>query len=97
MSVTVRNTGRRDAAEVVQLYVSAPGDKVEQPEKALKAYAKVMLRAGEERTVDLTLDRRSFSYWNCESHDWKVEPGTYMLKAGGASDSLPLEKKLTIE
>ena len=56
-----------------------------------------MLRAGEERTVDLTLDRRSFSYWNCESHDWKVEPGTYMLKAGGASDSLPLEKKLTIE
>lgn len=97
VSVTVRNTGRRDAAEVVQLYVSAPGDKVEQPEKALKAYAKVMLRAGEERTVDLTLDRRSFSYWNCESHDWKVEPGTYMLKAGGASDSLPLEKKLTIE
>ena len=97
VNVTLRNSGTCDAAEVVQLYVSAPGARTDQPEKALKAYDKVMLRAGEEKRVSLRLDRRSFSYWDSDRHGWEIEPGTYLLRAGGSSRDLPLEARIDIQ
>ena len=97
VGVTVRNAGQCDAAEVVQLYVSAPGRQVDQPKKALKAYDKVMLRAGEEHRVVLKLDRRSFSYWNSDEDAWEVEPGQYRLRVGGSSRDLPLEAWINVK
>lgn len=97
VTVGVRNTGKREGAEVVQLYVSAPGKAVDQPVKALKGYAKVTLRPGETKHVPIRLDRRSFSYWDVAAGKWVVEPGTFVVRAGGASDKLPLEARIMVE
>lgn len=96
VKVRVRNTGRRAGKEVVQLYVSDTESSVERPEKELKAFEKVSLEAGESREVTLELDSRSFSFWDVESGDWKLEPGEFTLRAGGSSGDLPLAVSLTL-
>lgn len=62
--VSVTNTGTRRGAEVVQCYVGALSPKVTRPPKELKAFQKVWLEPGESINVTLTLDARSFSYWD---------------------------------
>ena len=96
VKVRVRNTGRRAGKEVVQLYVSDAESSVERPEKELKAFEKVALEAGESREVTLELDSRSFSFWDVPSGGWKLEPGEFMLRAGGSSGDLPLCVSLTL-
>ncbi len=96
VTVRVRNNGCRAGKEIVQLYVSASRSSVERPEKELKAFAKVMLEAGESKTVTLELDRRSFSFWDTESHNWKMGKGEFVLRAGGSSADLPLDTVLNL-
>ncbi len=62
--VSVTNTGARRGAEVVQCYVGAVNPLVIRAPKELKAFQKVWLDAGETTDVTLTLDARSFSYWD---------------------------------
>ncbi|CAB4859110.1 unannotated protein [freshwater metagenome] len=64
VSVQVTNTGTRRGAEVVQCYVGAVDPVVVRPLKELKAFQKVWLEPGETTEVTLTLDARSFSYWD---------------------------------
>lgn len=90
VDVTLRNTGRMTGKEIVQVYVGDSESSVERPEKELKAFCKVELRPGEVRTVRLELDARSFAFWDTETHDWKVEPGEFVIRAGGSSGDLPL-------
>jgi beta-glucosidase len=85
----VTNTGRRSGAEVAQVYVSDPRAAGEPP-KQLKGYDKVYLLPGETKTLTLTLDSRSFSYWNTRANGWVVAPGCYVLHVGGSSRGLPL-------
>lgn len=96
MTVRVRNGGGRAGKEIVQLYVSDTRSSVERPEKELKAFAKVALEPGESKTVTLELDRRSFSFWDTESHGWKLERGEFVLRAGGSSADLPLSTVLNL-
>ena len=97
VDVTVANIGDRDGSEVVQLYVSEKECSVSRPEKELKSFIKVALRAGETKTVSMVLDRRSFSFWDVQKHDWKIENGEFEIKAGGSSGSLPLVEKILIK
>lgn len=83
-SVRVTNTGSRAGAEVVELYVSDP-PAAEEPPAQLKGFEKVFLKAGESKTVTITLNRESFSAWDDESHGWTVFPGTYTVSVGGSS------------
>ena len=64
VTVSVTNTGSRRGAEVVQCYVGAVQPKVTRPLKELKAFMKVWLEPGESADVELTLDARSFAYWD---------------------------------
>lgn len=97
VSVTVRNRGKVAGKEVVQLYVSDDESSVERPVKELKAYEKVAVEPGESRSVTMELDTRSFAFWDTEAHDWKVEPGTFTIRVGGSSASLPLGAKLRVK
>jgi len=90
VDVEVANTGGVDAQETVQLYVHEVNNTVERPQKELKAFAKVLLKAGESRTVTLALNSRSFSFWDVETHGWKYNPGEFRIMAGGSSVALPL-------
>ena len=97
VSVLVGNNGKRDGSEVVQLYVSEKYCSVPRPEKELKSFAKVALRSGESKTVTLVLDKRSFSFWDEMTHNWKVEDGEFEFKVGGSSNNLPLSARIDIQ
>lgn len=84
-SIKIRNTGKYDGKETVQLYVSKPASAVERADKELKAFAKVMVAAGQESNVSLTIPVKNLAYYNEQKRTWIVEPGEYKLLAGTSS------------
>jgi beta-glucosidase len=93
VSVRITNTGKREGAEVVQLYIQAPAE-AEEPPKQLKGFEKIFLKPGESRVVDLTLDRDSFAAWDSNSHAWKVYAGAYSIMVGSSSRDIRLKTSL---
>lgn len=85
VTFTLTNSGKTDGKETVQLYVSKPNSKVVRPEKELKAFKKVLLKAGESSTVTLAVPISNFAYYEEAKGEWVVEPGTYTLVVGGSS------------
>jgi len=81
----------------VQLYVHEQRPKVVRPEKELKAFTKLALQAGEERTVSFQLTRRDFAYYDTFRHDWVVKPGKFEILVGSSSQDLPLGETVTLE
>ncbi len=96
VSFDVTNTGSVAGAEVAQLYVSDPSAKVQRPERELKGFAKVRLAPGETKHVTLNLDARSFSYWDEDTHNWKIDPGKFVILVGDSSESTPLRHELDL-
>jgi len=88
VSFELANEGGMDADEVVQLYVARPGATVAWPAKELKAFARVALKAGEKKTVTLTVPVKDLRYWNVEKNAWDLEHGTLQLLLGAASDDI---------
>src|ERR1700731_4241342 len=71
VNLSVTNTGTVPGAEVVQLYLGLPSTAVPEPPKSLQAFQKTQLLApGQTAPVQLTLNQRSFSYWDAVSHSW---------------------------
>ncbi|HWA95740.1 MAG TPA: glycoside hydrolase family 3 C-terminal domain-containing protein [Terracidiphilus sp.] len=96
VSFDVKNTGSVNGAEVAQLYVSDPSAKVSRPERELKGFEKVRLAPGETKHVTLTLDARSFSYWDEATHGWHIDPGKFILRVGDSSENTPLTADITL-
>ena len=84
IKVSVTNTGDRDGAEVVQMYVGLPNAIVFRPEKELKGFAKVYLKAGESRQIRIPFDDKTFRYWNIKTGQWETETGTYQIMVGAS-------------
>jgi beta-glucosidase len=97
VEVSVRNTGGVPGKEVAQLYVHEQKPAVARPQKELKAFAKVALAPGEEKTVTFGLGRRDFAHFDAALHDWRVCPGNFDILVGGSSRDLPLRKTITIK
>ena len=89
-SVSVKNTGSREGAEVVQLYVEAPNADVPRPVRELRGFARVVLKPGECREVTIPFARRDLAYWNPISREWTVTPGSYTAAVGSSSEDLPV-------
>ena len=79
VSFTVTNTGKVDGAEVAQVYVSCKNGKVFRPKKELKGFAKVFLKAGESKTVTVSLDEKAFRWYNVGTDRWEVESADYEI------------------
>lgn len=94
VSVNVKNIGRHDGSEVVQLYVSDKQCSVLRPVKELKSFEKINLNKGESKRVTLELDESSFSYWHPESKKWTLEPGEFDLMIGSSSRDIRLSKTI---
>ena len=95
-TVNVKNNGSREGAEVVQLYVHDDKASVERPYKELKGFAKVSLKPGESKDVEISIDRRALSFWDETTNGWKVEPGKFTILVGNASDNLTLKTNIKI-
>jgi beta-glucosidase len=91
VSFEVKNTGRREGAEVAELYVGDPHASVPRPVKELKGFAKVSLKPGETKRVSINLARRAFSFYDVAKRDWNAEPGLFNILIGGSSDKIQLQ------
>lgn len=87
VTFTLTNTGDRDGAEIAQVYVSCGSGNVFRPKKELKGFRKVFLKAGESRTVTISLDDKAFRYFNVKTDRWEVETADYEISvAANVSD-----------
>lgn len=94
VSFTLKNTGKMDGAEIAQLYIGKKDAKVFRPAKELKGFAKVFLKAGEEKKVQISFDDKSFRYWNVKTNAWEVEGGRYQLMLGSSVADIRLETEI---
>ena len=97
VSFTIKNTGKVDGAEVCQLYVGLDKAKVFRPKKELKGFAKVFLKAGESKKVEISFDDKTFRYWNTKTNKWEVEGGEYQVMVGASSADIKLCDTVKIE
>jgi beta-glucosidase len=84
VKVSVANTGQVDGTEIVQVYMHRPAD-VEGPTKTLRGYARVHLKAGEQKTVTIDFPRERFESWDAATQTMRVVPGNYELLVGPSS------------
>ncbi len=92
-SLTVKNTGEREGAEVVQIYVSDPVSTLPKPVKELKFFKKVRLAPGQSVTVPFELVEQDFASYDPDYNMWLAEEGDYDIIA--ASSSAPEDIRLT--
>jgi beta-glucosidase len=95
-TVTVRNTGSRPGAEVMQLYVKDVESSVERPDKELKGFQKVMLQAGESKDIIITLPVDAFRFFDEKKMEWVLEPGKFQILAGSSSRDIRLTKEIEL-
>jgi beta-glucosidase len=93
LTIDVNNTGKRDGAEVVQLYIRNMAD-AEGPTKSLRAFQRIEVKAGQKATATLTLTPKSFEFFDTETNTMRVKPGQYELFYGTSSQAKDLKKKI---
>lgn len=85
VSVTVTNKGKVDGAESVQVYSSQSKPSLERPDKELKAFKKIFLKAGETKTVELDIPVKDLAFFDAKSHNWVVESDQFTLHCAASS------------
>jgi beta-glucosidase len=90
VSLSVRNSGSREGAEVVQLYVRDVQSSVDRPVRELKGFHRVALRPGESQTVSFTLDQNAMAFYDEGKKDWTAEPGVFEVQVGSSSRDIRL-------
>ena len=90
----VANTGQRDGAEVVQVYVRKVGD-TDGPKKSLRGFRRVELKAGESRKVAIELGADAFEFFDPQTNTMRVLPGEYEILYGNSSDT-PAANRLKV-
>ncbi|MDB5078428.1 MAG: Beta-glucosidase [Chloroflexi bacterium] len=96
VTVDLTNTGTVKGDEVVQLYISVPGSKIERAPQELKAFKRVTLEPGETRSVTLQLPGSELAYYDAAS-SWVVEPGEYEVSlARHAHDQAALKASFQV-
>lgn len=96
VTVDLENTGDRAGAEVVQLYVGAPGEAVPRPLRELRAFGKVALDPGERIRLEMSLRTDDLAYYDALGSAWRVEPGRYRIEVGTSSRDLPLSGEIEL-
>ncbi len=90
VTVKVKNTGKNYGTETVQLYIRRTAD-TEGPDKSLRGYARVDLKPGESKTVELPMPRENFKNWDEQSQTMAVVPGEYQIMVGNSSSDNDLK------
>lgn len=97
LSLTVKNTGTKAGAEVVQIYSGQKNPSLVRPVKELKGFKKVFLKAGETQTVEISIPVKNLAFFDDKKHEWVVESDTFTLYAGASSADIRGEAKVQIK
>ena len=92
----VANSGTREGTETAQLYIGQlhPGEP--RPLKELKGFARIQLRPGETRQVELSFDKAALSFYSARKKAWIAEPGEFQVMIGGSSRDIKLTGTFTV-
>jgi beta-glucosidase len=96
ISFTVKNIGKRDGAEVVQLYIEPQNGKVFKAKRELKAFQKVFLNAGASTKVSFSVSFEDFTHYEATGDRFEVENGQYLIEIGSSCEDLRLQAALTV-
>ena len=97
VSLSVRNSGSRAGAEVVELYVHDGHSSVDRPIKELKGFSRINLAPGEIKDVHFTLDRSAMAFYSTVKKDWATEPGQFDVLVGPSSRDIRLKGSFNLE
>ncbi|OOV16960.1 glycoside hydrolase family 3 C-terminal domain-containing protein [Flavobacterium sp. LM4] len=97
VSINVKNTGKTDGKEVVQLYASKSDSKVTRAAKELKGFRKVFVKVGSSQPVTIQVPVKELAYYDVASNKWIVEPGKYTLSLGNSSRDIKKEIVVNIK
>lgn len=98
ISVDIKNVSDIPGKEVVQVYVESdiPNSAIRRPVRELKAFDKVYLEAGEQKTVSFVLRKDAFAYYDTDINDWYVEPGDYKVEICKNADEVIAYKRVHV-
>ncbi|MBP6015048.1 MAG: glycoside hydrolase family 3 C-terminal domain-containing protein [Alphaproteobacteria bacterium] len=85
VTVSVTNTGKRTADEIVQIYVGFPAKAADRPKRLLKSFARVHLAPGETKTIRRQIPLKDLTWRDPATHTWKLESGPHAFHVGGSS------------
>jgi beta-glucosidase len=90
VSVDIKNSGKSDGDEVVQLYLQQKKADIKMPIKQLKAFRRISLKKGEVRTVSFALSKKDLSYWN-DKNEFVLDAAEFNIQVGASSDDIRQE------
>ena len=93
VSVPVKNIGKRDGSETIQLYIRDLQD-ADGPLKSLRGFQRVAVKAGQTQNVSLQLTQKSFEFWDAETNTMRVKPGQYEILVGTSSQDKNMKKQI---
>ncbi len=96
VSVDIKNTGDREGAEVVQLYINDKFSSVTTPKIELKGFSRVELKPGETKKVSMKLTPEDLALWNTEMKK-VVEPGLFDIMVGSSCKDIRLRGELNVK
>jgi len=95
VSATITNTGNVDGEEIVQLYLRDLVGSIIRPVIELKDFKKIMLKAGESKTITFTIDKEKLSFFN-QQLEWVAEPGEFDIMIGASSADIRLKDRFEL-
>ena len=93
----IKNIGNCDGAEISQVYIKDKQSTIFRPEKELRGFKKVFLKAGEETTVEIELSKRAFAFYNAAESIWQVESGDFEIIVAASSRDIRLTADVFVE
>jgi beta-glucosidase len=88
-TISVKNTGKTDGKEVIQLYLTAPGKNLDKPVMELKGFKKTnLLKPGESQLISFDISKKDLASFNPKLSTWVAEKGVYTVKIGASSNDI---------
>ena len=95
VSVTIKNYGKFDGEEIVQLYIQDKVASIVRPVKELKGFKKINLKSGESKTIEFILTDKELGFYNANG-TFIVEPGEFNIMIGASSKDIKLQEVINI-
>jgi len=95
VSATITNTGTCDGEEIVQLYLRDIVGSIVRPVLELKDFKKILLKAGESKTISFVIDKEKLSFFN-QQLKWGAEPGEFDIMIGASSSDIRLKDRFEL-
>lgn len=86
VKVNIKNTGKTDGEEVIQIYLRKVDD-TDGPIKALRAFKRVSLKAGESKDVTIPFTKENFEWWDVSTNTMRPVEGKFVMTVGTDSKS----------